>query len=147
MAVKARKNIPAYALPHLDFAAIRAADRAQQAVTDIGAGADVNKILSILHQLNADRDNIVEFKDVPGLREYAQAQRNDGVYEIVTEYQALLALIDDAITFIRSAIPVDGAGYLLAYKLVDDKLAPRTFGAGAVSGLVTKLQAISDHVE
>lgn len=146
MTVKARENIPAYALEHLDFAAIRAADRALAAAIDIVGGADINKILSILRQLKADRVNILQYNSIPGLREYAQAQRNDATYEIVTEYQALLALVDDAITNIRASIPADGSGYLLVYQLVDDELSPRAFPAGQTAALVTKLQAISDHV-
>jgi len=147
MTVKAHEYIPAYALEHLDFASIRASDRALAAAVDIVGGADINKILSILHQLKADRVNILEYNSVPGLREYAQAQRNDATYEIVTEYQALLALVDDAITNIRSSIPVDGSGYLLVYQLVDDKLSPRVFPAGQTAALATKLQAIADYVE
>lgn len=146
MAVQARQYLPAYALEHLDFAAIRIADRAQQSASDIAAGCTVDDLIGILHQLKAARSSILEFRDIPGLRAYAQAQRNDGTYEIITEYSALIALIDDAANTIRTGLPTDPSNYLLAYKLVNDNLAPRNFTALQVAPVILKLQAISDAV-
>lgn len=147
MAIKAQQFVPAYALEHLDFAALRIKARMLERISVFTGGTDANEILAALNELAAGKAAILEHRDVPGLREYAQAQRDDGTYEIVTEYQAFIALIDDAAQAIRAGFPKDGDNFLLIYTLVNDKLQPRPFSSAAVAPLVTKLQAIVDHVQ
>lgn len=117
-----------------------------QYISSMSSGSTSNEILDALWFLNTNSDRMNSLKTIPGIGDYAKAQEDDPAYDVVAEFNALIALVDDAETWIRTTLPTDGDDYLLINKLNEDSLIPRDFTSGQVAPLVTKLQAISDQI-
>ena len=115
-------------------------------IAKLAGGTDADSILSALWFFVRNSNRLNELATIPGIGDYAKEQENDPTYDVAAEFTALVALIDDAEAWIRTALPVDGDDYLLIYELNTNSLIARGFTAGQVAPLVTKLQAISDQI-
>lgn len=84
-----------------------------------------------------------------GLVDYANAQHPDvPTYDVVTEYNAVMSEIDNALAWIAANIPADGSGYELVYQRnPDGSKVYREFTPAQTTGLRTTLSAIEALIE
>jgi hypothetical protein len=83
------------------------------------------------------------FAATPGLAAYAQAQENDGTYDVVAEYQAMRAAMVSARNTLIGMFPTSGG--FLAYQTMDasGNLGVRTFTAAQLAPVVTQCQSVA----
>ena len=78
------------------------------------------------------------------LVDYARNEVNDPAYDIVAEYNAVIAAIDAIDTNIENTFPTGAGGYLLERQFTADGYAQRTFTpaeTATLAGLITALIA------
>lgn len=147
MTVKATNQIPADAYELAKREMIEIKNKAQKYSTLFSSDSLFTDVFQCLRFLDEASENLNSFKDVAGLAAYAQDQEGDGTYNPVTEFNSLIALIDDAEAWIVANIPKDGNDYILVYKIASNALSPRTFTIAQLSTLVTKLNSIDAFIE
>lgn len=98
-----------------------------------GNGLQVIKLQEALGKLYANLD---AKKSIPGLAQFAKDQRNDQTYDIVAEFNAMLAAVNAVLVNIRTTLPADGNDYKLILKMVNDVPEWRTFTSGQLTTLV-----------
>lgn len=79
---------------------------------------------------------------VPGLAEYARAQKSSDTLDVVTEFQAVVAAIDAVTAWITANFPKDANGFLLARTLGESGPVDRQFTSAATATLRTQLDAL-----
>lgn len=134
----------AIALQRIDQLMIRtrqlcASRKADMASGDVTAELVLDDLRANLLSLKAE---MAELSATPGLIEEARRQKNDGNLDIVSEYQAVIAAIDDLLASIAAAAPKDASGYLLIRKLTATGYEHRTFTPAQTAGLRMKLDAV-----
>lgn len=79
------------------------------------ATQDVNadRILAIFHDCRRLRDELSAAKDVPNILAYARDQENDQTYDLVAEFNALIAALQAVMDDIETTFPTNASGYLL----------------------------------
>ena len=148
MAFRASNIVPEQALTAGKNLALsiksQAQARADQFLSDTSADSVINTYL----ELHSAYNSLNAVKDTPGLSTYAQAQENDGTYDIVAEFNGLLTAIDTAMQSIRNAYPVDANNYLLdrTFDLGSGTFIYRTFTAAQLATVQSNLQAVADAV-
>lgn len=84
---------------------------------------------------------------VPGLADFARAQKNDEELDVVAEFQAVLTTVAAVASWITTNFPKDGNGYLLARTLGDDGPVDRQFTPAQTATLRTALDALIATIE
>lgn len=148
MAFRARDIIPSAAYVGAKNAAISVADLASNYKQEFTTGTSAENLIQCLRPLISYRAQLNGARSVPGIGAYAQAQQNDPGYDVAAEFNALIAVIDDAISWLITSFPRDGSDYLLIYKMnaANGRLEARTFNAAQTAPFLIKLQAIVDAV-
>jgi hypothetical protein len=82
-----------------------------------------------------------------GLPAYAQQQFDNAGIDLAAEFATLRAAVQAAGAHIKTALPKDGAGYLLLHTWSGNSIVPRSFNQAATAALRTLLQAIVDAIE
>lgn len=147
MAFRASNTVPVQAYERAKNTASRIKNQQLSIISKISGGANADVVIDILRHLVSVRAELEAFKAVPNLAAYAKAQESDDQYDVVVEFNALIAAIQDAEDWIKLALPVDQNGFLLIYKLINNQLDPRQFTSTQIGPLVIKLQTIVDAVE
>ena len=80
------------------------------------------------------------------MSQYAKDQETDQNYDVVAEFNALSAAINDVVSFIETAWPKDSNGYLLTHKIVDGEIVPREITGAAVATLISKIEVVRDSI-
>lgn len=109
------------------------------------SSAPSSLILDIEPRLRGFRAELVAVRDVPGIGPYAQEQLGDGTLNVATEFNAMIAAIDNVITWIRNNFPVAtgaNAGVLLAQVFGVNGREDRLFTSTQTAGLRTQLDAL-----
>lgn len=109
------------------------------------SGGNANEIYAVLEQLRSYKARLDTIKGAPGIAAYAISQESDANYDVVTEFNTLVAALNTAITWLEENIPVYN-GYDLMFQRVAGALVPRTFTAVSLSVLITRLDAIYNQV-
>lgn len=108
---------------------------------------DFNQVFDLRKALFAASAQLTSLRSTPGILVYAQEQEVDPTYDVVVEFDALVAAIDATIEDIAMALPVDGAGFLLVYQIGSGAaLDPRLFTSAQTATLRTSLSAIEAAV-
>ncbi len=149
MAFKASNVIPDKAFTDAKSIAVSVKRTAQRSATDFTSiGGDSNDIFGLLSSLLNNRERLFDLRDTPGLGAYAQEQESDGTYDVVAEFNAMIALIDATTDALIAAIPKDGSGYLLMETInAEGSRVPRTFTVGNLSGIKDLLVALVAGIE
>lgn len=100
------------------------------------------EIFDLFIRLKQDRAAFEAAKSVSGIADYARAQKNSETLDVVTEFTAMLAAIDNVTAWISTNFPKDANGYLLAKTWGDAGPVDRTFTPTATAGLRTVLDAL-----
>jgi hypothetical protein len=108
------------------------------------AGTTADTVLATYFDSVRFRDSLTAIAAIPGIAAYAQAQENDGSYDVVSEFTALIADVDAMTAEISSTFPADGSGYLLDRQLAPDgkSLVYRDFTGPQLATLVTLVDAV-----
>lgn len=117
-----------------------------KAASILANGDDAGDILGILAKIRQARDDFNSIKAIPGIAVYAVSQEDDLTYDVVTEFNTLVTLVETAITNLVAAFPRDVNGYLLIATLPVDTLSYRTFTSAQLSFLVTDLTNIANQI-
>jgi hypothetical protein len=99
-------------------------------------------IIDIYLNLKRNRTELIQARSVPGLAEYARAEKGDATLDVVAEFNAVIAAIDSATTWIQANFPKDENGYILAQTWGTDSLIDRNFTTSQTTGLRNALQPI-----
>lgn len=84
---------------------------------------------------------------IPGIGAYAQAQFNDATYDVVPEFNNMVAAIQAALTWIVTNFPKDTQGFAQAYTLAaNGSRTPAAFTSAQTAGLATALQAAAASI-
>lgn len=146
MPFRATNTIPENAYAETKKTMVRLKGFCDTTVTNISGGTDADVIVGTLNFLSSVHARLTALRATPGIGAYARDQENDQDYDVAAEFNAALSLLDSTLTWLRAAFPTDGNGYILVFKIVNDRLEPRTFTSTQVSTLVTRLQDISASV-
>lgn len=119
----------------------------QRRIGNIQNGAGTDLLLSIYFDLYRAREELDGIRTVPGIAEYAKSQEDDSAYDVGAEFNAMISAIDAATSYIESALPTDGAGWLLERKLSNGAHIHRQFTAAQLSTLAALLQDIDSSIE
>ncbi len=112
--------------------------------SELAAGGNSKQILGVVDSLVSFKDNLNDVKSIPGMAAYAQEQENDGAYDVIAEFTALLSLIDAAILEVVNTFPTNGSGFLLAETInPNGTREPRIFTGAQLSGIRTVLDAVA----
>ncbi|MEM4658702.1 MAG: hypothetical protein QXX77_09820 [Candidatus Methanosuratincola sp.] len=89
-----------------------------QDVSDLISSQNVsaNQVLQIMLEFRNSRDVFNRVKQIPGIADYAKAQFADTGYDIVAEFQQMMKVLNDVISWIQTNFPKDANGYLLKDK-------------------------------
>lgn len=147
MAFRASNALPAERYDRGKLLAVQLKSAVQRRSSDFQSGAGADEIIGLADQLREYRERFNQIRQTPGIAAYAQAQENDGTYDVAAEFNAMIAAIDAAIAEILSTFPSDAQDYLLAYKFnADGSTSPRQFTGGALGGVRTALDAIAASI-
>lgn len=113
--------------------------RAQLAAGNVGS----SQIVDWYILLGQSRASLASLVSTPGLAAYAKGEANSDTYDITAEWSAMVAAIDNALSWITTNFPKDGSGYLLARQFSNGSVVDRTFAPAATAGLRTILDTIS----
>jgi len=147
MAFKALNIIPDKGYERAKEIAVRLRTYTVNTSGKLSSGATSVRVLGVLNSLIGYKNDFNLVKIIPGIVGYASDQENDPGYDVVVEFNALIAFIDTAISTITSTFPTDANGFLLANKFnPDGTLSPRSFTAAQMSGLTTALTDITNSI-
>jgi len=114
------------------------------------AGAlSANFVKSIYQQLIIFKAGAEAAAAITGIGQYAQDQYQDENYDVVSEGQALVALVETAIATIVAGIPTANAGgtdYVLVEEWASNGINVRSFSTGNAASLRDAFQAIIDAI-
>jgi len=99
--------------------------------------------LAKLTQASADFNEIAA---IPGIAEYAISQEDDPLYDVVAEFQALVAVIGIAVAALAAAFPRDVDGKLLIATMPTDSIVYDVYGPAALAFLVSDLTDIDNAI-
>ncbi len=77
----------------------------------LDTNADV--ILVTFHDLRRRKDELISIRSIPGIAQYAKDQEDDPAYDVVVEFDALIAAVEAVMSSIKTTFPTDVDGYLL----------------------------------
>lgn len=144
MAFLASGVIPAEQYQRAKRVAVQVKLLADTRAASFATGATSAEILSTVDNLRALKSALDEAKATPGIADYARSQEDNQAYDVVAEFNAMLAAIDAVIANVVTTIPKDGSGFLLVDRIeTDGSLTPRDFTGPQLTGLVNELNSLS----
>lgn len=116
--------------------------RLQNVISRMAAGAvESDFVISFYRQLGRERDYLETAVVVPGLEQFAKDYEDDQGYDVVTEINATIAEMNQAIALVDTTFPQSG-GYVLYLQISDGVITPRTFSTAATAGLRAALDDV-----
>jgi hypothetical protein len=105
MTVKVLAINPALALEEADKLMREIADRCAAKSTEWSTGSTVARVAVFQRQLPQHSIRLQDYQNVPGMLEYARAQKDDLTYDFDAELAAYLALITTATILMNASLP------------------------------------------
>lgn len=99
-------------------------------------------IFDLFIRLKNDRAALASAATVPGIANYAQAQKGDTQFDVAAEFNNLLATIDGVTAWISANFPKDSNGYLLAQTWGAEGPVDRQFSSATTAGLRSVLDTL-----
>jgi hypothetical protein len=146
---RASNEIPADALSKAKKLALQYRSYMQTKRAAFAAGTDAQTVLACYFDSLRFRSAITAIGSTPGLVAFAQAQENDGGYDVVTEVNAMIAAVDAVTAEIASLYPEDGSGYLLdrQFSVDGSAIEYRAFTAPQLATLTSLADAVIAEIE
>ena len=143
MAFRASNRLPAEGYDQAKGHALGLQTRSQAWRDQLAAGpTGANVVLEIMESLKSYRAVLNEIAAIPGIAAYARAQENDETYDVVAEFQAMLATVQLAIDNVTSTFPSS-----TFHSIVGDVQTYQQFSVAQTANLRTRLDAIIASVE
>ena len=148
MAFRATNEIPSRAYSNAKARASRLRQFALDEIAAYSGGASAERILSLIAILRSSRDELSDFRSVPGIADIAQTEENDPTYNAAAEFNAVIAAVDAALTDIVAVLP-RANGKVTVFDVTvsgtdwDSFTSQQLTGAGVISRLQTIADAIS----
>lgn len=148
MAFLASNLIPQSAYSQAKQTALNLRTLAVEAITLTAGGSNADWLLGLLMRLRGMQTSLTELSATPGIAAYAREQEGDPEYDVVAEFTAMLATLDDTADWLANVMPKDGSGYLLLWTLDPNtgNRITRTFTGTQLASLGTKLQTLVNTV-
>jgi len=109
---------------------------------------EARAIVVLADQLANANDRLARYTVVPGLLAYVREQINSATFDVVAEYNAMLAQINATRTWIVNNFPKDASNYLLYHTFgADGRIVQRTLTTAQTAGLRTQLDALLATLE
>ena len=143
-----KTNSAALALEDMDRRSVALRTYCQSRSATMAAGSVAfSYVVDIYVTCKGFRDAFDVLKAAPGILVYAQTVKNDGLYDVVSEANALIALVDAVLSRIIGDLPTAnqaGTDYLVVQTLEAGDLSPqdRQFTVGQTANLRTDLDAV-----
>ena len=148
MAFRASSLIPETALKTAKGRALAIKVFAVAKSTELVTATKSVDILGIADSIANFVSELNTIKSTPGLAEYAKDQENDQSYDVVAEFNALVASLDAVISTVKSTFPVDSGGFLLSETFnADGTRTPRTFTASQVATIKADLDTVVASID
>lgn len=144
------RAVVARAFTNADSTAIRLRSMAGGLDGQLAAGPVTATVIldNLLAELRSSRAVLIASRDTSGILAYAREQFDDTTIDLPTEFTALIAAIDDVITWVVDNFPIGTGDYLQRYKLAPDgTLTDRSFTSAQTAGLRIQLQALFAAIE
>ena len=106
---------------------------------------DSDEILRLYERMADMRTAMQSAAAVSGITAYAQDEESNPTYDVVAEINAIVTLIDAAITWIDTNFPKTN-GYWQTISGADGALTPRAFSVNATANLRAALQNIVNAI-
>lgn len=121
-----------------------AADRSLR----FSSGANTDQIFAVVRKFRQNLQDFQAIASIPGISAFAQSQEDDDTYDVVAEFNAMIASVEAVIDEIVTTFPTDADGKPLYYDSLnaDGTLVPETFTAAQLSNLRTKLDTVANSV-
>lgn len=141
MSFPASQNPLAIALAQAQATAAALKGQSQSALAQMQAGpVSANLVLQVFLQCFGAKTTLNTLAAVPGLGAYAQAQYNNNTFDIVTEFNNMITLINAVGSWILSNFPTDTGGFIQKDKIDGTNgLTTSTFTTAQTAGLQTAL--------
>lgn len=101
---------------------------------------------NVYFMLKRAHDQLDSLKSTPGLPAYAQAQENDGTYDVAAEFTALLTNIQTGITWIENNVPATVSLAPASQWTTSGTLSDTAFTPAQTAGLRTALNTIEASI-
>ena len=100
-------------------------------------GSDLMRVMDEVFNAN---QTVLSLQDTPGLDQFYKDAYDDPAYDSLTELENQRVAMVDVGTTIRNSFPVDGDGYLLQYKFVNQiERVDRQFSTASMATLRDKI--------
>jgi hypothetical protein len=147
MAFRATNSVPEGGLNNAKRLAVSIKNTAITRAAFYASGADSDNILALADEMRRYSIALTAIKSIPGIGQYARDQEGDANYDIVAEFNALIAGVDAVVSQIVSTFPVDSSGFLLSHTIAGDgQRSARNFPSAALSGLVAVLNNLNSII-
>ena len=108
------------------------------------SGATASEVFSLIDNLSALAKRLDQVKQTPGIAAYATIQEDDATYDVVAEFNTMIAAVDAVITDVVAVLPKDSNGWLLVNKInPDGSLVPRNFTGAQLANIRALLDAVA----
>ena len=105
------------------------------------------QLLTYLEGLREAKALFDQWKTAPGLAQYAKDQFDDQAFDIVAEFNTMLAALQDVLDDIVTTFPASG-GYIQREQLdAQGNITDRSFTSGQLTAMRVKIQAFIDTID
>ncbi len=147
MAFRATNIIPSDQYERAKQLAVQLQRLAQNRSASFASGASALEVLALVDNLNALKVGLNSAKSVPGIAAHATAQEDDPAYDVVAEFNTMIAAADAVVAEVVTTLPTDGNEWLLINKInADGSLIPRNFTGAQLASIRTLLDAIAASI-
>jgi hypothetical protein len=133
----------AFVLEGVDSRALKVKTYCQSLRTASAAGpVQSGVVISTFMSLRQDRAALVTAAATPGIVQYARDQKNNQTLDVVAEFNAMVAAIDQVTNWITTNFPKAATGELLERTLGSEGPIEVTFTSAQTAGLRTQLDSL-----
>jgi len=100
MTFKASNKVPSIAYQEAKNAALALKNFCQSQVAAMNANIDGREVIAIGTNMSVYKTRLNEAKATPGIAQFAKDQENDPAYDVVAEFNSMVAALDAAVVVI-----------------------------------------------
>ena len=117
--------------------------QAQNGVALLAGTVNATQVFQMIDDLRSWVAYFNQVAAIPGIAAYAQAQYSDATYDVVVEFNAMVAAIQACVDWVVANFPKDAGGFAQAYTMqADGSRTAATFTSAQTSGLAANLNAV-----
>lgn len=143
MAFRASNALPDVGLDRAKKLALQLKGYLQQRNLQLQSTAGADVIMAIMSDVRTYRIDFLQIAAIPGIAEHARELENDPTYDVVAEFNAMLAAMSATVTEVVNTFPKDASGYWLEKQVAGDgNVIFRAFPPAATAQLRTRITAV-----